>query len=339
MILVTGGTGLVGSYLLLELCSRGIKVKALKRRISSFESVKKLFAYNHPDKPRIYENITWVEGDVTDYLSLEYAMHDVTEVYHCAAMVSFDPRDRRKLIEINAEGTANVVNAALKLNIRKLCYVSSVAAIGREAENLMINEASQWVDSPGNSVYAVSKYAAEREVWRGIEEGLNAVIVNPSIIIGAGDGNKSSVQLLKRAFRGNPFYTKGINAFVDVRDVVAAMILLMNSDISGKRFILTAENRSYKDLFDLMADGFGKKRPWIHVKPWIFTILWRLEWLRSIVAGSQALLTRETAYTAHRSYTYSSALIRSKTGFQFRDLATTINDHCKAFASLQQKNR
>ncbi len=335
MILLTGATGLVGSHVLYDLTSDQQHVRVLKRKTSSTSILKNLFAIYSNNPEELLGRIEWVDGDVQDYFSVEEAMQGIDQVYHCAAMVSFDPKDQPLMMKINVGGSANVVNACLASQVKKLCFVSSVAALGRSGQDVMVDETCDWIDSKENSEYAKSKYAAEREVWRGIAEGLDAVIVNPSIIIGPGDPGKSSVRLLKMASKGNPFYTEGINSFVDVRDVSRAMIELMQSNLVNERFVLAGGNYSYRHLFNLMADGFGLKRPSIHVKPWIFEILWRAEKLRSQMTGSSALISRETAGTSSRRYYYSSEKIQKALNFEFTPIERSIIDNCKYFAALQ----
>lgn len=337
MILVTGGTGLVGTQLLFDLVSAGKKVRAIKRKSSSLAFVKRIFSVLENKGPELFSQIEWVDADVQDYLSLEAIMDGVEYVYHCAAMVSFDPKDVPCMMQINVEGTANVVNVSLAHGVKKLCFVSSVAALGRSDENTVIDERSDWIASKENSAYAVSKYNAEREVWRGVAEGLNAVIVNPSIIIGLGDPKKSSAKLLATAMKGNSFYTKGINAFVDVRDVSRTMIMLMESTIVNERFIIAAENYSYQKILTLMAEGFGKPKPNIHASPFMLEIIWRLDKIRSLLSGTSPLLTRETARTSGKCYLYSSEKIRKKLSFEFIPLEGSIAEHCKKFKMLTMK--
>jgi dihydroflavonol-4-reductase len=334
MILVTGGTGLVGTRLLFDLVSDGKQVRAIKRKSSSLAMLEKIFHLLSDRAEELLKQIEWADGDVQDYLSLEVAFQGVEQVYHCAAVVSFDPKDKPMMMRINVDGTANVVNAALVAGIKKLCFVSSVAALGRAEENIMIDENGDWSDSKENSAYAKSKYAAEREVWRGVAEGLNAVIVNPSIIIGPGDPQKSSAKLLATSMKGNPFYTEGVNAFVDVRDVSRTMIRLMESEIMNERFIINQGNYSYRHIFNLMAEGFGKKHPRIEVKPWMFEILWRLDKFRSLISGTSPLITRETARTSSKRYLYSNDKISKALNFEFIPIAESIKDNCKLFREI-----
>jgi dihydroflavonol-4-reductase len=334
MILVTGGTGLVGTRLLFDLASDGKQLRAIKRKSSSLAMLEKVFHVLSDRAEELLKQIEWVDGDVQDYLSLEAAIKGVEHVYHCAAVVSFDPKDKPMMMRINVDGTANVVNAALAHKVKKLCFVSSVAALGRSGENTMIDENADWIESKENSVYALSKYAAEREVWRGIAEGLHAVIVNPSIIIGLGDPQKSSAKLLATAMKGNPFYTKGVNAFVDVRDVSRTMISLMESKIINDRFIVNEGNYSYRHIFNLMAEEFGKKSPRIEVKPWMFQIFWRLDKIRSLLSGKSPLITRETARTSSKKYHYSNEKIYQALDVGFIPVEISIKDNCKWFREI-----
>ena len=284
MILVTGASGLVGSQLVRELMKTDKKVKALYR--SSIPVIEGA------------ENIEWVRGDILDVVALEEAMIGVQQVYHCAAIVSFNPKNKAALYKTNVEGTANVVNACLNANIQKMVFVSSVAALGRIREDTPINETMNWSEETSNSEYGKTKYFAEMEVWRGIGEGLDAVIVNPVIILGSGDWEKGSSELFKSAYDEFPWYTEGSGGFVDVVDVVKAMILLMGSNFSAERFILCADNLTYRDVFTQMANNFGKKPPHRKVTPLLAAIVWRLEAVKAMFTGKDPLLTKETARTA-----------------------------------------
>ena len=329
MILITGATGLTGSHLALELTRRGSKVRALRRNSSSEAMIRKVFSLYAENPEGQLSKIEWVEGDLLDIFSLEDAMEGVEEVYHCAALVSFLPEDRKKLMRMNTEGTANLVNAALEMKIRKLCHVSSIAALGRpEQQSDLIDEKLVWKTSRHNSMYAISKYGAEREVWRGTAEGLNAVIVNPSIILGIAGPGMGSSRLFNTVYNGLKYYPTGKNGFVDVRDVARAMILLMNSDIRNERFILNAVNLEYSKLFGLMAEAFGKPAPSVKVSPALSSLAWRIEKLRSVFTGVKPLITRETANTAVQQYTYSSDKIIKTLGFEFTPIEETVRHFC-----------
>jgi len=261
MIMVTGGTGFVGAHLLYHLTKEGKRVKALKRPGSDVKWVKKIFSYYSKNPEEQFGLVEWVEGDILDNYSLTEAFDGVDQLYHTAAMVSFHASDREKVIKTNVEGTANVVNAALEKNIGKMCYVSTVGVLGRDDTKDLTDEDTQLKTSSGSSVYSKSKYEAEREVWRGIAEGLNAVIVNPSIIVGPGNWQAGSSQVFETMWKGLKFYTGGMNGFVDVNDLVKAMIILMEGDYSGERYIISAENVSYKQFFEWMARAMDLPAP------------------------------------------------------------------------------
>ena len=324
MILVTGGTGFLGSYLIRALVAEGKPVRAL---------------YRQQPSPRLQDlsgRIEWVQGDILDVCSPEDAMAGVSQVYHCAAVVSFQAGDKDRLMKINVEGTANVVNMALDAGVKKLLYVSSVAAIGRAKENAAVNEECEWEDSKNNSRYSISKFQGEMEIWRGIAEGLDAVIVNPSIILGAGFWNDGSGALLKNAWKEFPYYTAGVNGFVDVEDVVQVMIRLMDGDISGERFILSADNWSYQQLFTTMARELGKKPPHIAAKPWMAEVVWRIEKIKGMLTGKHPLVTKETARTAQMKVYYENRkVLEALPGFEFRPLEDTIQHIATAF--LQER--
>ncbi len=332
MIFVTGGTGLLGAYLLLELTQKNQEVRALKRSGSSIKITEDIFRTNHPEPDLLLKRISWVDGDVTDIFSLEDAMDGVDYVYHCAAIVSFDPKDRDKMMQINIEGTANIVNICLQKGIRKLCHVSSVAALGRDESGGKITEKTLWKSSRQNSNYAISKYGGEREVWRGVEEGLKAVIVNPSIIIGMGDPKKGSSMLISTIDGFSKFYSNGVNGFVDVRDVAGSMITLMESTIENERFIVNGGNYSYKTLFELIAQYLNKPKPHYAIPNIVLASWWRIEKLRSLVTGSAPLITKETARTSKHQHYYSGKKLTEKTGFSYRSLEETVAEACRIYS-------
>ncbi len=284
MILVTGATGLVGSHLIQALVNSGKKVRALYRST--------IPAIVHAEK------IDWVQGDILDILSLEDAFINIHQVYHCAAIVSFNPSQKEWLYKTNIEGTANVVNACIEKSVKKLVFVSSVAALGRIREDKPINESMNWTPETSNSEYGKSKYLAELEVWRGMGEGLEVAVINPVIILGAGDWNNGSSAIFKSAYDEFPWYTKGMSGFVDVIDVVKALMTIMDSSISGERFIISGCNTHYRTVFNLIATAFNKKIPHKKVTPFLAGIIWRLEAIKAIFTHKNPLLTKETAKTA-----------------------------------------
>ena len=315
MILVTGGAGLLGNTLIEMLLQKGENVKA---------------TYNTtPLALNTFTNLETVECDILDVYALEDALHDVSEIYHCAGLVSFNPKDEKKLYSINVEGTANVVNAALNAGVRKFVHVSSVAALGRIHTGEMIDETMLWSEETSNSKYGHSKYLGEMEVWRGVAEGLNAVIINPSIILGGVNWNEGSTKIFKSVYDEFPWYTEGTTGFVDVKDVAVAMVQLMESNITAEKFIVSAENISYQDMFIMMAKAFGKKAPSKKVTPFIAALTWRIENIKSMFMGTSPLLTRETANTALTKVEYDNRkLINQLSGFKYRNIQDTITYTC-----------
>ena len=320
MILVTGGSGLLGNALIAALAKRGEKIKAI---------------YNKTPLQHFYANVQQIECDILDVITLEEVMQDVTHIYHCAGLVSFHTKDADLLYKINVEGTANVINAALSAGVEKVIHASSVAALGRIRESETIHEKMVWTPQTSNSKYGESKYLGEMEVWRGVAEGLDAVIVNPTIILGPGNWNDGSTAIFKSVYNEFPWYTNGSTGFVDVRDVVKAMIALMESGITAERFIISAHNETYRNLFDAIANAFNKKRAHKEVTPFLAKLVTITEAIKSTVSGKPALITKETAVTALAKVNFdNSKLLNFLPGFQYLSLAQTVTDTCKI---LQQK--
>ncbi len=319
-ILVTGASGLIGNELVKQLLEKNYKITAVYHSTP--------INISHPD-------LITTQCDILDAVSLEEIMKGTTHVYHCAAIVSFEPKEKYRLLKINIEGTANVVNACIDAGVQKLVHVSSVSALGRIRNGEIINEQMNWTEETSNSIYGKSKYLGELEVWRGIGEGLQALIVNPSIILGGANWENGSASLFKTAYNEFKWYAEGISGFVDVRDVARAMILLMNSKICGQRFILSAENLSYKEIFSSIAKGFGKRPPQKKVTPLIAEFVWRLEALKARFTGSNHLLTKETARTAQAAvYFDNSKILKYLPAFNFISVADSIEYTC---ATLKEK--
>lgn len=321
MILVTGGSGLVGSELIRRLISKGEKVRAIyhKTPLPDFGSAL----------------VEAVSCNILDVPALEDAMRDVQFVYHCAGYVSFSPGATHLLNKVNIEGTSNVVNMALDSGVLKLVHVSSVAALGRKDIHDTVTEDIQYVPSSSATRYAQSKYQGEMEVWRAIAEGLNAVIINPSIILGAENWEKGSAAIFKSAFNELQWHTEGTSGFVDVRDVVDAMILLMASDITAERFIISGTNESFLNVTNAIADSFGKNRPQKKASPLLAKFLYKLEWLRTKFNGAEPFLTKETADSAFRKVSYDNTkFLKYFSTYSYHSLKDTINECC---GLLQQK--
>jgi dihydroflavonol-4-reductase len=323
MILVTGGTGLVGAHLLLYLVQNNELVRAIYRNSTSIEKTKSLFLLHK--KESFFEKIEWVKADITVVPSLELAFEKIDYVYHCAALISFDPNEEEKLRKTNIEGTANIVNFCIEYGIKKLCYVSSIAALGdlKEHETL-ITEETEWDPELYHSDYAISKYGAEMEIWRGQQEGLNVLIVNPGIIIGPfsklRDWNQGSGVLFEKVNNGFPFYTSGISGFITVEDVILIMVNLMKSKLSNDRFILVAQNITFRDMLNAIAYFLGVKRPYIYVNELMVNVTYRLDWLVSNIMRQKRRLDRATAKASYSKSMYSNEKITRVLNPNFLDV-------------------
>ena len=337
MILVTGATGLVGSYLLFELLKSDEPIRALLYNQKSLERTHDIFESLGGDAKSMVDRVEWIKGDVLDVMLLAEAMQGIKKVYHCAAIVSFEPADHDNMMKINVEGTTNVVNAALEAGVEKLCHVSSVAALGRTENSDVIDEKSQFKTNRYNSKYSLSKHLAEREVWRGTAEGLNAVIVNPAIILGYGHPDKGSTKMFTTIYKNSLFYGQGINGFVGVEDVVRAMIGLMESDIVNERFVVSTGDFSYRDIFSMIARGFGKSEPKFPVPAPILEMVWRFEWLRSKLTQTKPLITKETARTSKGNYLYPSNKLKQALNFEYTPMEETISRTCQIMKSNMGK--
>ncbi|HKC37672.1 MAG TPA: NAD-dependent epimerase/dehydratase family protein [Chitinophagaceae bacterium] len=327
MVLVTGGTGFIGAYIIKELVEKGYSVRAIRRS-------------NKPDgyrvpffvSPAILNKVEWVNGDVLDVISLNEAMQGVDSVIHSAALVSFDKKERKQMYNTNVDGTANVVNLALENGIKKLIHISSISALGRTFAGEQVNEEKKWMNSKLNSHYGISKNKAEMEVWRGMGEGLDAVIINPSTVLGFGNWHDSSCAIFKNTYKGFPWYTNGINGFVAVEDVAKTAVSLMESKITEERFIISHENWEFKKLFDVIADGFGKKHPKWQATPFLSGIAWRLEKIKSALKNAKPLLTKETARIAlSKTYWQNDKILKALPGFSFIPLESCITKACKNY--------
>jgi len=328
MIFVTGGTGLVGAHLLFELTSAGNRVKALKRETSNLQQVLKTFSYYYETPKELFNLIEWVDGDILDYFSLEKMIAGVTEIYHCAAIVSFNTNERQKMITNNVEGTSNLVNAAIENGVKKICHVSSIAALGRLDDQQLVTEETNWIPTKKISGYSESKFFSEVEIWRGIEEGLDAVIVNPSIIFGPASWETGSAKMFKTIWDGMKFYTRGITGFVDVKDVVKAMILLMDEinfeTAKNQRFLLNSENLSYQNVFCQIADALGKPRPKIYASNVMLELVWRIAKMAGWITRKRPAITRETVANSNTIYNFDGSKISGTFDFNYLPISESI---------------
>lgn len=314
MILVTGGTGFLGSELLKQLTMSGLPVRAIKRASSVIPAI---LADNYL--------IEWRDANVNEPATLADAFNGITNVYHCAAFVSLNPADKKKLYHVNIDGTSNVVNLCQEHHCR-LLHVSSVAALGEAKKGEEISEENYWEYDAESQAYGLSKYEGEMEVWRGIAEGLEAVIINPSVIIGKSAGFEGSGAIFKLIKDGFRFYTDGATGLVDVEDVAKAMILLMESDIKGERFIISSQNYNYKQLFGEIAEGFNLPKPKIEAKAWMLGLAWRALKFGAIFTGESPSITKDTAKSSLTNSYYSNKKIIAATGMEFKPLAETIKE-------------
>lgn len=321
MILVTGGTGLVGAHLLLHLAGNGQNIRSIYRTDKKLQASRDFFA--HFGKQSLFESIEWVKADILDIPSLEEAFKGIEKVYHCAAFISYDPKDEEMLRKVNIEGTANMVNCALDFGVKKFCHVSSIAALGDARGNEPVTEETEWNPEVPHSNYAISKYGAEMEVWRAWQEGLNVVIVNPGLILGYGFWDQGSGKLFGAVAKGQYFYTKGSCGVVAVEDVVKAMMHLMELGISGVRYTLVAENISFKQLLDTIAKGMGKKGPEMYASRFMTSIAWRIDWLLSKLFMRKRRLTRSIARSSHNTENYDNSKIKAL-GWQFIDVQACL---------------
>ena len=326
MILVTGGTGLVGFHLLLQLSQEENAIRAIYRSEKKLQHVKNLF--EKENKLPQFEKIDWVKADILDIPALERAFTNVSYVYHCAALISFNPKDEDKLYQNNIIGTANVVNCCLSSQVKKLCYVSSISALGNGTEhNLLINEVTVRNNEAIRSDYSISKFGAEMEVWRGFHEGLDIVIVNPGVIFGNGFPTEGSSLLIKNIKDGQLFYTLGKLGIVAVDDVINAMTTLMKSNISGERFILVAEDVTYKELFDSIVEILKQvqndnriKTPKFEIKKWQLQIIRIFEFIFATLFFRKRMLTKANINALYNLETHNTSKIKNAIDFEFLDM-------------------
>ena len=333
MILVTGGTGFIGSHLLFLLVQKEEKIRAIYREESSLKKTKRLFSLYSASADVFFDKIEWVQADITDIFSLEPVFEGIDKLYHTAAIVSFNPLDDKKMHAVNVEGTTNLLNLANVNHIHKIVHLSSVAALGNSDNP--ITEKTYWNWKENSSEYAHTKYLSEMEVWRATQEGLDAVIFNPSIVFGAGFWQEGTGSIFNRIYKGMPFYTNGVNGFVDVWDLVNIMIQAMQSNVVNDSFIVSAENISYKKVFDFIAEAFDKPKPKYLLKPWITNIIWRFEFLKSAGFKTKPILTKSIARSGFQQHYFSSKKLMNTFGFSYRPIEKTI----KEIADIYLKNK
>lgn len=313
MYLVTGATGLIGSYICRELLQRGYSLRAIRRKTSSMGLV-----------DDIQQQIDWVEGDVLDISALERHMDGIEGVVHSAAFISYNSRDEALMRKINVEGTANMVNIALAHRIKHFLQVSSVAAVGKHQSAALIDETHQINQPDSLTGYARSKWLSEMEVWRGISEGLPGAIINPSLVLGPGVMDRSSTQVFKYIQEQRRFYTSGVVNYVDVRDVAEAAGGIIDRELIGERYILNAGSVTYKHLFDAIARAMNKRPPAVKVGPPLVRWISLLDRGRTMLTGQSPLVSDELVQVARNTHTYTSEKVKETLGIQFRTLEETV---------------
>jgi len=326
MNLITGATGFLGSYLCRYLILQNEKVLALRRN-----------AHIPPALQDIENRIDWLDCSLTDLDALNDALKTIKHVYHCAGKVSYLSKDRDEMFESNVEGTYNLTNLALKNKVEKFLFVSSISTLGATKEEFK-SEATEWNEDGFYTQYAKSKYLAEKEVWRAAAEGLKSVIVNPAVILGAGDFKKSSLQIFDTVNKGLKYYTEGTTGYVDVRDVCKICYQLMQSQIHNERFVLTENNYSYKFIFDKIAEGLKVKAPSKIPTQFQAKVAMAFEGIKSKLFGSTPLITEETAKMAFAKNKFSNQKVAQKLNYKFIPIQKTIEESCKEFLSAQERN-
>lgn len=328
MVLVTGGTGLIGSHLIRQLVESGERVRAIFRPKSTRSLVKD-----------IEDRVEWFEADITDVITLADAFKDITHVYHCAGTVSFNPSKKNEMFEVNVDGTSNIVNFCLSHNIKKLIHISSIAAMGRHGNNITINEEESWSKSKYDTQYALSKYLGEMEAWRGVVEGLDTVIVNPSIVLGTGNWSRDSSIIFKKVFNGLIIYPLGTTGFVDVEDVASVMIQLMKSEHINKRFVINSENWTYKKLFNSIAVEMNKRGPFIPANYILRELGWRVMVAINLIWKKGFVFSKESIRLTSMNFYYDNSKILKETGFHFKPLADTIKQTSANFLKAEDNKR
>lgn len=320
----------MGAHLLLHLLQTGKQVKATYRKTSNLKEVEKVFGYYSEGSHLMFKKIHWIEADLNDIPALEIAFKNVTHVYHCAALISFDPGDYELLRTVNIEGTKNIVNLCIAYQIEKLCYVSSIAAIGRTMDGQPATEETDWTPYRANG-YALTKIDAELEVWRGAQENLPVTIVNPGVIIGPGFWDSGTGLLFQNAYKARKFYPPGGTAFVAVQDVVSIMAQLMDSSIKNEKFIVVAKNLSYKEILDKLTRAFNKPSPKIKLKFWLLEILWRLDWVADLLFRRGRGVTKNSVRSLRKVQWFDNSKSQDLLGHSYGSLEDIITFSCSKF--------
>ncbi|MBN2668979.1 MAG: NAD-dependent epimerase/dehydratase family protein [Bacteroidales bacterium] len=332
MIFVSGGSGMLGSYLLLELIKQGHVVKATRRSTTNLSMTQYIFRQLESNGDELFKKIQWVNLDLNCQMEIEEQLADIEEIYHCATEINYAPKDASSYIQRNVNITKNLSQAAINMNVKRFLHVSSIAALGVSDNDELIDEKTTWDENTEASSYSVSKYLSEMEVWRAIEEGLNAVIINPSVILGIGDWKKGSPNIFEKINRGLKFYTKGQTGFVSAKEVAQSAIALMKiPEAFGEQFVINRENLDYRTFFNLVAKNLNAKAPSIYANPIYTQLAWRFEKLKSIIIGIDPLITKQSAQTAHKKLAYSNLKVSKLINNSFPSIKQTVIEIAKIY--------
>lgn len=337
MIYVTGGTGMLGAHLLHRLTKEGYQVRALKRETSKLHQIQKIFSYysSEEEAKQLLAKIEWVDGELLDRDSIKDHLIGVDFIIHAAAMVSFSRKDQNAMIHNNVEGTANLIDLAKEAGINRFCHVSSTSALGNPPEGVPASEEHIWNNSRKRTAYGQSKFLSEMEVWRGMHEGMEVLIVNPGVIIGPGNWNSGSPQLFKTIWNGFMFYTDGGTGFVDVLDVIEVIVRAMGKSewesAKNERYVLVARNVKFREFFNLVADNLGKKRPTIPAGDWLLAIAWRLALVASWFSTFRPAITRDSVSGSNQMSHYDGSRITRIIPFQYTQVEESVARVAKIF--------
>ncbi|TPN87535.1 NAD-dependent epimerase/dehydratase family protein [Aquimarina algicola] len=332
MVLVTGATGLVGTHMLIKLIKEQSQIRALYRTEAKKEKAKTVFlSYFSKKEEYLFDTIDWVKADINDIPALSEAFKGITHVYHCAAIISFDISQYKKLRKVNIEGTANIVNLSLVHNVQKLCHVSSIATLGDSINGQLIDENAEWNPEVKNSVYAITKYGAEMEVWRGTQEGLNAIIVNPGVIIGPGFFYDGSGYIFKKIYNGMPYYTNGVTGYVGIEDVVNLMFLLTNSEFTRERYIVVSENLSFQKAFEMIAKHLQKPIPKKEITPFLMKGAYYMQRFGRVLFNTKQVIFKPSIKSAFSKSIYKNDKIIQALDYNFIPIENTIKKTAKFF--------
>lgn len=330
MILVTGGSGLVGAHILLSLIKQSsIPIRAIYRNSESLKKVKIIFSYYNREVD--FNKIEWVQADILDIFSLDDAFKGITSIIHSAGLVSFDSKDKERLKKVNIEGTANVVNAAIPAGVKKIVFISSVAALGENKRKEAITESDNWEKTETTSTYSISKHYAENEIWRASAEGIQIAILNPSTIIGPGDWSEGSPALFRRIKEGLKYYTSGSNGFVAIDDVAALAIKLLDSKINNERFIANGDNLSFRELFSAIAKSIHVKEPYKNAKKWQGKMVLFVDQIRSLISNKKAVLTKDSLEAAYSNKQFNNSKSITRLDHHYKSVHEAIKETGSVF--------